>query len=49
MRKKGKFVWETRGGGAEPLSFLKIKKSALILGKKPVIVSILGLNLPFKM
>ena len=43
----------TRGGGEMggglPYPFLKILKSALILEKKVLIVSILGLNLPFKM
>ena len=37
------------GGGVLPCPFLKIKKSALILVKKVPIVSILRLNLPFKM
>ena len=37
------------GGWGLPCCFLKIKKNALILGKKVLIVSILGLNLPFKM
>ena len=36
-------------GGVLPCPFLKIKKSALILVKKVPIVSILRLNLPFKM
>ena len=40
----------TRGrGGGLPCPFLKIKKSALILEKNALIVSILVLNLPFKM
>ena len=40
-----------RGGGGAglPCPFLKIEKSALILEKKALHVSILGLNLPFKM
>ena len=37
------------GEGCLPCSFLKIEKNALILEKKVLIVSILGLNLPFKM
>ena len=40
---------EMRGGGEAPYPFLKIKKSALILEKKAVIVFILGLNFPFEM
>ena len=36
-------------GEASPALFLKIKKSALILEKKALIVSILILNLLFKM
>ena len=36
-------------GGGLPCPFLKIKKSALILEKNALIVSILRLNLPFKM
>ena len=36
------------GGGLSAL-FLRIGKSALILKKMGLIVSILGLNLPFKM
>ena len=40
---------EMRGGGETPYPFLKIKKSALILEKKAVIVFILGLNFPFEM
>ena len=35
-------------GGGLPWRFLKIKKSALILEKNVLIVSILRLNLPFK-
>ena len=37
-----------RGGGL-PCPFLKIEKCALILRKKALIVSIFGLNIPFKM
>ena len=36
-------------GGRPSLPFLKSEKSALILEKKALIVSILSLNLPFKM
>ena len=36
-------------GGRPPCPFLKIKKSALILEKNALIVSILRLNLPFKL
>ena len=36
-------------GGDLPCPFLKIKKSALILEKKVLILSILRSNLPFKM
>ena len=36
-------------GGRPPLPYLKTEKSTLILEKKALIVSILGLNLPFKM
>ena len=39
----------TKEGGGLPCPYLKIKKSALILGKKALIVSILGLNLPLKL
>ena len=34
--------------GAQPCPFLKIKKSILILERKALIVSVFGLNLPFK-
>ena len=37
------------GGRGLPCPFLGIEKNALILEKKVLIVSILGLNLPFKM
>ena len=39
------------GGGERglPCPFLKIEKSAMILGKRALIASILGLNLSFKM
>ena len=37
------------GEGRPPLPFLKIKKSVLILERKTLIVSIFGLNVPFKM
>ena len=40
---------EGGGGGGLPCPFLKIKKSALILEKNTLIVSLLRLNLPFKM
>ena len=40
------FNWGREGG--LPCSFLKFEKSALILGKKALIVSIFGLNFPFK-
>ena len=40
---------QLRKGEASPASFLKIKKTTLILEKKALIVSILGLNLSFKM
>ena len=36
-------------GGGFPCPFLKIKKSAVILEKKVLIVYILMLNLPFRM
>ena len=38
-----------KGEGRPPLSFLKIEKSVLILERKTLIVSIFGLNVPFKM
>ena len=42
--------YEGRGeGGKPPLPFFENRKSALILGKKDLIVSIFGLNIPSKM
>ena len=40
---------EGNGEGGHPLPFMKNRKCALILGKKTLIVSIFGLNFPFKM
>ena len=40
---------QLRVRGEAPLPFLKIEKSVLILGRKVLIISILGLNFLFKM
>ena len=49
----GKMLHHRRAARGEgrglPCYFLKIEKSALILEKRVLTVSILGLNLPFKM
>ena len=42
------YRWATRGKGDLPWPFLKIKKSALILKKKTLLVSIFQLNFLFK-
>ena len=50
IKKSGSLSYGSGGGGGDlPCPFLKIEKSALILEKKFSIVSILKLNLPFKM
>ena len=48
-RKTGAQLRGKEEKGGLPCPFLKMEKSALILEKTVLIVSILGLNFPFKM